>query len=657
MLTKLAFKNAGKSIREYAIYFFTLVFGVCIFYMFNSIYAQREVMVVTETVNKSMLLLRQVLSYISVFVAVILGFLIIYANNFFIKRRKKELGIYMVLGMKKSSISLILILETFVMAIVALIVGLILGIFASQFMSIFTAKLFEADMTGFVFVFSLDATLKSILYFGIIFLIVMIFNTFSIGKFKLIDLIYGSKRNEVFKTKNKHLSVILFVISIICLISAYFLILWNGMLNLNIWFTICIILGIIGTFLFFYSIAAIIRMRIASNEKIYFKNLNMFVSRQIFSKINSNFVSISIICLSLLLVIGIFSTGYSLQEMFSKELRNSVKYDYSFFAYGEKANNSMKELFPEKIINSEYIDIKFEFSTYVNYNDDEGYFKNYLARNEDNKHILGRNLIYIKLSDYNELMGLLKKDSITLADESCIIVYNNNIYLKQIQEFARTNKYLLIDDVKINILEVVEETISNSSDLCYIVVQDKYTDELSIDSKILNVQMKSDKAEIGFLKLLEEYTKDSDYNIRPYNHYLAKSDLYLASITTKTIVAFLAIYLGIVFMVTSAAILAIQQLSDAADNRERYKLLGKLGASKVMLNKALFKQIMIYFLAPLILAVIHSIVGLTAANEVIIQFGKVNVWSSILVTSGFVIFIYMFYFIITYVGAKNIIRD
>ena len=97
MLSKLALKNASKGIKDYAVYFFTLVLAVCIFYMFNSIYAQKDIMVVTESSVESMKALRQILSYISVFVAVVLGFLIVYANNFFIRRRKKELGVYMIL--------------------------------------------------------------------------------------------------------------------------------------------------------------------------------------------------------------------------------------------------------------------------------------------------------------------------------------------------------------------------------------------------------------------------------------------------------------------------------------------------------------------------------------------------------------------------------
>mgnify|MGYP000767739046 FL=1 len=225
MLTKLAFKNIGKSLRDYAIYFLTLVLGVSIFYMFNSIYAQQELMEITKVPVLETPPIVAMLSVISVFVAVILGFLIVYANNFFIKRRKKELGVYMILGMEKSKISIVLILETVLIAIVALAVGLLLGILGSQFMSIFTANLFEADLTKYKFIFSFDAAVKSVEYFAIIFLIVILFNAVVLHKAKLIDLLYGEKKNETPKIKSTLVSVILFVVSVAMLAVAYIVIL------------------------------------------------------------------------------------------------------------------------------------------------------------------------------------------------------------------------------------------------------------------------------------------------------------------------------------------------------------------------------------------------------------------------------------------------
>lgn len=252
MLSKLAFRNMGKGFRDYAIYFFTLVIGVCVFYMFNSIYAQQELMTVTQTTHQAMQSLQEILSYISVFVAIVLGFLIIYANRFFMKRRKKELGIYMTLGMSKGNISTILVLETSLLAIAALGVGLLLGVFGSQFMSVFTAKIFEADMSQFRFIFSFDAVMKSIFCFGIIFIVVMLFNVYTVGKCKLIDLIYAGKQNENMILPKPIISVSIFVVSIVCFAIAYFLILKNGILELNIWFLLSIVMGAIGTVLFFF---------------------------------------------------------------------------------------------------------------------------------------------------------------------------------------------------------------------------------------------------------------------------------------------------------------------------------------------------------------------------------------------------------------------
>ena len=145
-----------------------------------------------------------------------LGLLVVYSNRFLMKRRKKELGIYMLLGMDKGKISRILIIETLLIGIFSLGIGLAVGIFASQGLSAITAGIFEMDLSSFQFTFSLSAFYKTLLYFGIIFLIVMIFNTISISKYKLITLLQASRKNESFKVRNIWISIIAFIVSIAC---------------------------------------------------------------------------------------------------------------------------------------------------------------------------------------------------------------------------------------------------------------------------------------------------------------------------------------------------------------------------------------------------------------------------------------------------------
>ena len=225
MYFKLSFQNMKKSIKDYGIYFLTLVLGVAIFYMFNSLDSQQAMLKVSESTRKIIGLMIQMLSIVSVFVSIVLGLLIVYANKFLINRRKKEFGIYMTLGMGKRQISKIIILETVFVGIISLFVGVAIGVFASQFMSVITAKMFEADMKEFQFVFSKEACIKTAIYFVIMYLAVMIFNTITISRYKLINLLHANKKNESVKLKNPVIAIIVFIIrsynAWICLLEGY----------------------------------------------------------------------------------------------------------------------------------------------------------------------------------------------------------------------------------------------------------------------------------------------------------------------------------------------------------------------------------------------------------------------------------------------------
>ena len=233
MYFKLALKNVKKSFKDYAIYFFTLIVGVSIFYMLNSLDSQTIMLELSDTKHSMLNTMNEILSYISVFVAFILAFLIVYASRFLMKRRKKEFGIYMLLGMKKTKISMIILTETLFVGIISLGVGLLVGIGLSQLMSVFVANMFEANMTKFAFTFSKSALLKTLLYFIIIYLGVMIFNVISVNKCKLIDLINANKKTEKIKVKNIFLRVIIFIIGVILLGYAYYNVTANKGANID----------------------------------------------------------------------------------------------------------------------------------------------------------------------------------------------------------------------------------------------------------------------------------------------------------------------------------------------------------------------------------------------------------------------------------------
>lgn len=267
-------------------------------------------------------------------------------------------------------------------------------------------------------------------------------------------------------------------------------------------------------------------------------------------------------------------------------------------------------------------------------------------------------LTFVSLSDYNGMRKLQGMDSVDLLENNYRILYNKENVRGLAEQFHDKSINLTIEENVLSPVNEAEEFTMSNSDMgqTIFVVADTWMKNMNVDTMIWNVQCVSEDAAKEFDTLLDNYQEKSKRECA-FAYYVGKQQAYESSVTTKAIIAFLAIYLGIVFMIACAAILAIQQLSEATDNVERYKLLKKLGVEHRELNRALFIQILSYYLLPLLLAVIHSVVGLTVASrEVIKVFGDMNVASTILVTSIFIVFVYGSYFLLTYVGSKSVIN-
>lgn len=446
MLFKLSIKNITKSIKDYAIYFFTLVLGVAIFYVFNAIDSQTVMLNVSSSTSEIIRLMTTILGGVSVFVSFILGFLIIYASRFLIKRRNKEFGIYLTLGMSKRKISLILFFETLIIGVISLGVGLALGIVLSQLMSILVANMFEADLTKFQFTFSSSAALKTLLYFSIMYLIVMIFNTIIVNKCKLIDLLHGNKKSEKVKLKNPIICTIVFIIAVIVLSYAYYLVTdgfgTSPLMNAISGILIPIALGCISTFLIFWSLSGLILKIVMHLKKYYYKGLNSFTVRQISSKINTTVFSMTIICLMLFFTICIFSSALSIKNSLSGNLKDLAPVDIQFSKLQESLSKEEKENFSKEIIEDYNTTVKDTLQRLDVYK----YLKDVVDINiyrleeitlkdsfGDQIEQIGKDyptLAYnvredlVKLSDYNRLAKLYSKKELTLKDNEYVIISN-----------------------------------------------------------------------------------------------------------------------------------------------------------------------------------------------------------------------------------------
>lgn len=690
MLCKLSLKNIKKSFKDYTIYFFTLILGVAIFYVFNAIDSQTVLLQTKKSTYDIIEMMTQTLSAVSVFVSFILGFLIIYASRFLIKRRNKEFAIYMTLGMGKRKISMILFIETIIIGLLSLGVGLGLGVILSQLMSLLVANMFEADMTNFAFTFSKGALIKTIIYFGIMYLLVMIFNTIQISRCKLIDLINANKRSEKVKIKNPVICTIIFLIAVTILGYCYYRVsVPDGANALTVQdMGIIIALGATSTFLLFWSLSGLMLKVVQSMKNVYYKGLNSFTLRQISSKINTTVFSMTIICLMLFVTICVLSSSLSIKNSMTANLKELAPADIELM----KKRNIPKELqedygYTDGQIESSYKTIS-ETLKELNIDEDK-YLKDqttlHLYTDESITYAttMGKELesmkkmypyldytspeIIVKLSEYNKVAKMYNNKTYSLDDDEYMIIgdYESMTELRDKALKIGTSLTIFGKELTPKYKEVKDGFIQMSSN--------HITDGIIIvPDEVINVSSTSPRLEEEYMvanyKANDEKTKQEieEVFINPELNDLypdvtlngtTRIAIYDASVGLGAMITFIGLYLGIIFLISSAALLALKELSESADNITRYTMLRRIGATDKQLNKALFRQIAIFFIFPLIIAIIHSIFGIKFCTFILETFGKEEMLASVSMTMLFLILIYGGYFLITYYCSKNIIKE
>lgn len=663
MFYKLAARNVVRSMKDYFIYFLTLSLGVCLFYVFNSTQSQSVMLTLNDTQADMLLALSQIMNFISIFISFILGFLILYANNFLIKRRKKELGLYLTLGMKKSHVSRMIIMETILIGLLAFVVGISAGVLLSQVVTVFTANLFEVELKVFTFIFSLSALMKAAVYFGLIFLCVIIFNFIIVNHYKIIDLIQGGRKNEVLKERSLRVSVCLFMLSLICLWRAYDLILNNGFLILDNSFNLCLLLGIIGTFLFFFSLSGFLLRFIQGRKKLYYRNLNMFVLRQIHSKINTTFVSMTLICLMLLLSMGSLCTGLGLSNALSVDALKTAPYHISITR--NNPDTSLYHLLEETEKQGFNLSQYFESTIEMNVFNLDQKIMNYLPEEllDTEKHgssIHYMTIDYLRLSEVNALLEAHNEDPLILNQGEYLILSQANKAAPAVKNFLDTEKQMevnghLLRPAHSDALDMKVQNGEGGANGFSLIVHDEVLQGLIPQVYILNANYINDRNVTEEL-VRAELIAMMELNPRPYDYF----DSQVGTITdqggTKLVVGYIVIYIGLVFLICSAAVLALQQLSESSDNARRYALLRKIGVDQKMIHHSLLLQIGIYFMMPLALAIVHTIVGVTAANQTITEFGSVDIMAQVFLILAVLLVVYGGYFLVTYFSAKAMIQ-
>lgn len=678
MYAQLAKTNVRKSIKDYLIYFITIAICVSLFYAITSLSSSDYELITEESYNFRAL--KIILQYSTYLITAILILLIAYVNKYMIGRRKREFATYVLLGAEQISVSLMFFIETIVVGFLAIITGILVGTLFSQAI---TAIVLISAKQEVVFSIKLyaDTVVITFIFFISMFCIIGLYNVIVLRKIKLIDMINAHKQVEFqFKRSNK-VYIAIFVVSIIMYIisGSYTVKLINSEIDYSVkslmYIGISLITFIIGTYALFYSIAYI--MIYIKNKCINFKyeGTNLFLIGAIVSKVKTAPILMATISITFLgamisfimtLVMSQWSMGYlDMRVPYYIEIRNN--YSTNFLA---QSNIDDIKVIP-KLDYSEIVD-------WLNNNgkDIESYcqVEKYIISHDDNI----KSTLAIKLSDFNKLRTMLGYDEIKLNDKEFTTQWHNAVSDEVINNYVGKNSKLNINGVTYNISQdssykesIGEGFYFNSDNI--IILPDEVCDNLDFieTNFVANIENKMKYEEANEFRqnyiynwfrsnnseFVTKYSDENDITYRVID--IRIKSLEINNILTTTLaMRILGVYLGIVLLMISLTILSLSQLTDSIEHKDRFNVLRKLGVEENQINRIILKQISIYFIAPIVIAMIGDAIFIynyyLIYNDIITVFvGNIEFILSIIFGVALMIVIYICYFIGTYYTFKR----
>lgn len=336
MLCKLAWGNVRRAGRDYLVYLLTLTLGVTVFYAFNTISMQVDIAGIDEEGLAQVM--GSMLGDLTYFLAGVMAFLMVYANNFIMKRRKKEFGLYQVLGMGRGRVATIMALETVIVSVVAFVAGIVLGVGLSQLMTFFTASLFKTQIANFHFFFSMHAFNLTLVCMLVMFVLTLLLNLRAVRRTKLIELMGAERRNESIKTRNPWIAIAIFVVGAVLVGVAYYRLLRDGfpltatdskLQEAMNQFGITTAMVTVGTFALFWGLSGMLIKLLQSLRGVYWRGLNMFTVRQLAAKVNTVCFSMGVIAMLLFLAITSVTCGMSIANVMNENLERYNPVDVS----------------------------------------------------------------------------------------------------------------------------------------------------------------------------------------------------------------------------------------------------------------------------------------------------------------------------------------
>lgn len=676
---KLVWGNLRRALKDFGVYFVTLMLSVSLFYSFNTLTNQAFFVGLSSSTSHLVLRMAELITGLSIFLMIVIGILIVYANVFFMRRRVREFATYLLLGMKKSSLAFVILIENFIVGICALIVGLLVGVVVSQFSSLAVLKLFNSPVERFHFLLVPQAMIFTACMFGVVFVLSTLCATFVISRTRLSVLFRSSFTSDRFKIKNPWITLVLFVVSILLIAQAYHMFSYEVLTaNGGGEFLWCTALVVLGTALFFYSVSTAFTQIARAIRPLYYRGLNLYVVRQFASRINSSWISMTMICATIFIALCTLSIGFT--AVASVRSQETLMCPTDFIAdfhckdgYQSVQTDKLVSLMAEEIpswnttvrsttqLTSYTLGETDNVYTIANLISDCGLSKE-KALDGVPADAVDMPVYFVGVSEYNKFRALAGLQPIELSDNEVRFASYPSL-ADQTDDLAASEKTVTLGNTYHNVRIKQKLKISDLAGLpsnpCSLIVPDAWVHTMKPQQTRLFAQFYTSSKEINeqFSQELAHGNKHKEgilgqnnaYHLRAMNTVL-RYELLEGALSIRVMGTFVAVYTGIILLITSAAILSIQQLSELAYMRKSYTKLLQLGATSTCCSGTIFTQLGIWFMLPCALAISHAFCIMKEMDALYRLMGtdaEAKQW--LFITAGIVLAIYALYFIMTFV--------
>ncbi|HDX9591417.1 TPA: ABC transporter permease [Bacillus pseudomycoides] len=635
-LSSIALRNIKRNFKDYALYFMSMIFSIVIYFTFASLQYNTQMEKAAEGSKE----ISGAFQVSSVMLIIFVALFIIYSNGFFTRKRKKEVGLYSLLGIRKRQIGKMLFYENMLMGLMSLVIGIIIGSVLSKGFLELLVGLMGLDLQVYF-----EVPLAAIIDTTVVFFVIILYTSLQgyrlIYRFKLIELFRAEREGEGMPKG----SIIIAGIAIFLIGSGYFLsLLFTKVIKYADFMIIAFYIlfaTILGTYLFFMFFIVVVLRRARNYKSSFYNGMNMVTTSQLLYRIKGNAKSLATI--AILSAVTLTAVGTSVTTYYNTftQAKDFAPYSFSYEKKDPAFEQKVNAIFAEEKKHNPIIE-QFEIEMVSV----KGKFEGEKADISMNSHyMMTEQYQLVSQSAFNVIAKKMDVDVVSLTAGEAFIFDGMYIEGHEFSTAYKGNKavFPIGNETKaLTIKDAESRNVTNLGELVVVVPDDVYEQaKKTVETRVVkNMNVKNEKdSKVLTEKLVKTMSRESEAAPVFRDFYTG----FKGGMEAAGMMMFIGVFLGLVFLLATGSIIYFKQLTEANADRDRYVVLRKIGVTKQEMKKAIAKQIFYIFAIPLVVGILHSLFALKGLSNLL----PFEILIPLLMSIGVYSVIYIGYYFLT----------